>query len=591
MAQGFYTLEEAARRLGVSTGELNQMAQRREVRAFADRGTWRFRQQDIEELARQRGMGSDAEHQLGDSAAPKKKGGEAAPFELSVDEGADFGTEIFDVAGRKPAPGSDSDVRLVPDVPKAPAAGGSSAKLKGGTKPGSDSDVKLVPQEKQKPPSTPSPKSRPGPRDRDSKLILESDSDIRLTGPEKGKSGDSDVRLDVAGEKGGSRAKLEDSPARLAGMPPGKRKGRGGPDDMTDVEINLDEELAHGAPPRKPKKKSETPAPFELSQDDLDAPGGLRVDPSGSGTDITDVVNLTGSGAGDSSEISLDVSDSGFGKGSGINLTTPSDSGISLEPGAADEIEMPAPSKGKTPRPKKSAKEVAAESSSDFELSIDDSGAPIKEGAADSSEFELNLDESGLAPEEKGEGIFETSLELKGAGEDESSSEVVPLPEDMDAELEGSSEFELAIGEEDEPATVDETGSEVIPIDEEVSDAEATLARPEALEQLEDEQGLDELIGAGEELSEEGAFDYGEGEVEEEAEEETEAAAALALARAPYEQPAEWGVLPMLFLIPTTAVMFLTGFLLFEMLQSVWSYDQPTFFSGKIAEMFGKFLK
>jgi excisionase family DNA binding protein len=51
MSQGFYTLEEAAAVLGMSTEDLNRMAQRREVRAFADRGTWRFRTQDIDDLA------------------------------------------------------------------------------------------------------------------------------------------------------------------------------------------------------------------------------------------------------------------------------------------------------------------------------------------------------------------------------------------------------------------------------------------------------------------------------------------------------------------------------------------------------------
>src|SRR5437588_12185857 len=79
MVQGYYTLEEAARILGVATDDLNQMREHHEVRAFADRGTWRFRTQDIEEMARRRGMGSSPELPLGeapkarpqDSGAPK----------------------------------------------------------------------------------------------------------------------------------------------------------------------------------------------------------------------------------------------------------------------------------------------------------------------------------------------------------------------------------------------------------------------------------------------------------------------------------------------------------------------------------------
>src|SRR5262249_6643137 len=76
MVQGYYTLEEAARVLGMIPDKLSQMAQRREIRAFADRGTWRFRTQDVEEMARRLGRGSSPELQLGEAGAAK--GGEAA---------------------------------------------------------------------------------------------------------------------------------------------------------------------------------------------------------------------------------------------------------------------------------------------------------------------------------------------------------------------------------------------------------------------------------------------------------------------------------------------------------------------------------
>ena len=71
MVQGYYTLDEAARILGMTGEELSQMAQHREVRAFADRGTWRFRTQDIEELARRRGQGSNPDLPLGEAPRPQ----------------------------------------------------------------------------------------------------------------------------------------------------------------------------------------------------------------------------------------------------------------------------------------------------------------------------------------------------------------------------------------------------------------------------------------------------------------------------------------------------------------------------------------
>src|SRR5580693_6302697 len=69
MAQ-FYTLEEAARVLGMSPEDLKGKAQHREVRAFLDGGSWRFRVADVDELARRRGLGSDAELHLSDLDIP-----------------------------------------------------------------------------------------------------------------------------------------------------------------------------------------------------------------------------------------------------------------------------------------------------------------------------------------------------------------------------------------------------------------------------------------------------------------------------------------------------------------------------------------
>src|SRR5262245_64649325 len=71
MAQ-YYTLEEAARLLQTSADEVKKLAEERKVRAFRDRGTLRFRAQDVEELARTLGLGSDPELQLGEVPAPKK---------------------------------------------------------------------------------------------------------------------------------------------------------------------------------------------------------------------------------------------------------------------------------------------------------------------------------------------------------------------------------------------------------------------------------------------------------------------------------------------------------------------------------------
>src|SRR3954452_16946374 len=79
----FYTLEEAARVLGMSPDELKLKAQQREVRAFLDGGSWRFRVVDVDELARRRGLGSDAELRLSDLDLPVSQSGSVDDVDLS----------------------------------------------------------------------------------------------------------------------------------------------------------------------------------------------------------------------------------------------------------------------------------------------------------------------------------------------------------------------------------------------------------------------------------------------------------------------------------------------------------------------------
>jgi excisionase family DNA binding protein len=100
----YYTLQEAAARLRISVDELKEMAKRNELRAFQDRGTLRFRAQEIDELARLRGLGSDVDLQLADQPTilpgspprTQRPGGQApgAPpsvfeFSLSTDSSED----------------------------------------------------------------------------------------------------------------------------------------------------------------------------------------------------------------------------------------------------------------------------------------------------------------------------------------------------------------------------------------------------------------------------------------------------------------------------------------------------------------------
>ena len=116
MAKKYLTLDEAADASGLSVDELKRLREKGDLRGFADRGTWKFRKEEIEELRRSRQDDSSPEVPLfGDEA-------EDSSSMLSDDGLALSGGSEGD---------SDSDVRLVTEPEKSQEAG-------------SDSDVKLV---------------------------------------------------------------------------------------------------------------------------------------------------------------------------------------------------------------------------------------------------------------------------------------------------------------------------------------------------------------------------------------------------------------------------------------------------------------
>ena len=59
MAKKYLNLEEAAAELGMEKEELNRLREAGDIRGFADRGAWKFRMEDVEELGRSRQADSD----------------------------------------------------------------------------------------------------------------------------------------------------------------------------------------------------------------------------------------------------------------------------------------------------------------------------------------------------------------------------------------------------------------------------------------------------------------------------------------------------------------------------------------------------
>jgi hypothetical protein len=330
MAQ-FYTLEEAARVLGMNPEDLKSEAQKRQVRAFLDGGTWRFRVGDVDELARRRGMGSDAELKLSDLEVPIAAHEEPDEIDLSEfqlgaaspdhggptvsDSGADQDILLDDLSlppnatasssviigmqttgGRMP---SDSDVRLIPD--NTGVSGSRS----------SDSDVRLAPMD---------PKKRQRPSDSDVKVRRPSDSDVTL------------VADDTSEHASLAPAGLNDTSIRQSPVSGSSEDMVPALDSDSDFDLSPSSQVVDALQP-------DSGSDFELS--------ALE------GSDEFEATPMVGP-----SDSDVTAADPGF---SGINLSRPSDSGINLQMasglglGGAESIEL-APLSGSNIKPTAPAK-------------------------------------------------------------------------------------------------------------------------------------------------------------------------------------------------------------------------------------------
>jgi len=453
MVQGYYTLQEAADNLEMSVDELKQMAQKGKIRSFQDRGTLRFRIQDIQELGRTRGTASDPELVLGDSslAPPKsaqtpssgKRKAPASPkspakapdvFAFDLEDSVDLGSDVvLPKSGTKskatpksakrpgsspmPSAGSDSDVRLVADGSDVTFSvqKGSGAKI-------ADSDVKIAPdplkpktaihppssgsKRKSQPAADSAPKSKPIPAGSGAKPItpkpgsgqLPIDSGVRLV-----PLSDSDVKLlgssdDVPLGGDGTQSSATDSNVRLekVKLPPAD-SGEG---MILTEEINLDEEI---------RKQQEREKAGEKKTSKLKPKSELKF-PTSSPFELSD-----------------------------------------------SDLEMPSELKGKPSERKPTKALPQQDDSSDFEL---ESQSPVEDG---SSDFDLlpHKDNGVHLEGDSSDFSLELSESTEGVLDDERSGELTnstsgisldnPVDQGISLEDGASDDFDLSLEVEDTP--------------------------------------------------------------------------------------------------------------------------------------------
>ena len=436
MAQ-FYTLDEAAQRLGMPTDEFKRKTKTEwtSLRPFRDGATLRYRAADIDELARSLGAASDPGLPLG--APGKPLGDSSEELAFTDDSPIDFG----------PDSGGSEDIFTL-----APAAGGSKDRLK----PPGDSDVRLD-----------------------------------LNPPDKDKGSGRRPTGDIALDAGGSP-----SSARLT------------------------------APKSGPKLSGRVPSPAPPADSDSSSEFELRLDADSDSFDL----QL----AGDSEDVDLGAAPKPKkGPQSGINLNRPADSGVSLEkkrkPPADDASDMdfelsldaPGPQSGQLgPRTGPLARATGVDSSSEFELTLDDSSGSAESLAAD------------VRDENKGD-IFETDFDLPAV--DESGSEVVAVEADTDLD----SGFEVDVADD---------GSDVVAMDDDaavlVDEDDDGPAAARALRGVSRDDDDEDFRGAA--------------------------------TRTVVAAPPSWGPLPAAVLLPSLVFLFLGSIMSYEALRGMWGYHQPS---------------
>jgi hypothetical protein len=359
------------------------------------------------------------------------------------------------------------------------------------------------------------------------------DSDPSGHGLKKKGGSDSDVRLEAAKKTNGSGetgAITEEISLDVAGPASAKIKSGGSSGKLVAPKSGSASSGKVPVPAAPPDMTGDSSSEFELSLDSDSDSFELQLN-----TDSSEEIDLGSS----------PTTGTPRAAGSGLSMSKPADSGVSLEKGkkkppAADDsdsldfelaLEPETPSK---PAPKKKA---AVDSDSEFELSLeDDSG--VTENLAKSLEKDAD----------KGD-IFETDFDIPKldesdsavvASEEDSGSEVVAI-DGADTDLENS-DFDLALDEADVVAEDDESASQVVLVeDEDAPEAAHGLVDEEAAAVVVDDEE-EELVTAG-------------------------------------AQPAVWTAFPVVMLALSLVIVFLGTLIGFEGARSVWASRQ----SGKTA--------
>lgn len=564
MSKKYLSLEETAAALRMGTDEVIRLRERGGIRGFADRGTWKFREEDVLEVQRSRQADSDPDvpllrdtgdsdsaillvDELGEQPTIISKGdaltssdsevklvgslasdaGPAAPpLQPGLAGESDVRPLSLDsISDIKPVVPADSGVNVVEDVQGSdvrPISLGNDSKLGLGA---SDSSLQLAADSDS---SVLSDNDRAGKLDSDSEVLLvapsgpslDSDSDVALVsessaeleiGPlDDAMGSDSDVRLVLDAPK----KKGSDSDVKLV------KPGQGRADSDSDVALlrEDDESIALDFTP------DDGPGASVLADE-----SGIALVGDDSAMLLKGESGLSLKKPGDSSKV-LQSEDSD----EGITLDIGGDSGISLEAAADSGISL--------------------ESVADSGISLEDS-----------------IDFGGTVP----------MMKALGKDDDETAFEIPALKSDDSA-------FELsATGDSDAETAVFDLAEAEAGLDDGVFDVDDDTGEDEfaGMGPSEDELEVgDDVLGEDDELDDLDVFDADEDVFDEGATTGGQKFAAPVGAVA-VEQ--DWGAGTFVSLIVATSLLVVVGLVMFDLVHNLWAYQQPTAASSMLLETLG----
>ncbi|WP_145364989.1 hypothetical protein [Stratiformator vulcanicus] len=427
MSKKYLSHEEVVERLGISSEDLNKLRSEQALRGLKDRGTFKYKAEDVEEYARSRQADSDPDVPIFDDDSIlgfADSDGEEDSATVISSGGSVFDDEDDDLGMET----SDSDVRLILDDPLS------------GTDNDSAPDVAIP--------------------------ASDSDSDVRLADDSAGAGSDSDVKL--VSEKAGTSSDI-----RIVKDP--REEEQSGSD--SDVSLVFDD-------PNDGESETIAVTGSGIQLGDLDAESGISLEALDSGVRLEDeegdsVVFSEASGiriedddaddmVGDDSGIALAADDEPEADGSGF-ISLDDDSGISLldddAPGSSG-IGLSSP----------------ADSGIALEADSDDLGQTVAMDAAGGSFEDRQDTELEMAAVEGVSG--DSEFELAATGDDDSADNII-LFDDDDAtdesatfvkrsdheeteELEDQDDFDI----EDDESFADESFDEFDEADEDFGDEE-----------------------------------------------------------------------------------------------------------------------